>query len=96
MVERGPPLAVNTSMAFIDDDEIEVTGRIVGVFIDQRLQRDNGYSLLVLEAAPDARHAIARQMRQALRESVLGLNGELIAVDDEQGARYPMRLEQAL
>ena len=93
MVERAAPLAVDAAMTFVDDDEVEIAGRIVGIFIDQRLQGDDGDALLVLEAAPDARHAIAWQMWQALGEGVLGLDGELVAVDDEQGASYPIRLE---
>ena len=96
MVERAPPLAVNAAVAFVDDDQIEIAGRIFFVFVHQRLQRDDRDPLLVLKAAADARHAIAGQMRQVLGEGVFGLNGERVAVDDEQCAGRPIRLEQAL
>src|SRR5262249_25501683 len=96
MVERAAPLAVDAAMTFVDDDQVEVASRIVGIFVDQGLQCDDRDPLLVLEAAPDARYAIARQIRQALGKGVLGLDTELIAVDHEQSPRNPIRLKQAL
>jgi hypothetical protein len=44
-------------------------------------------------AAAGSRNAVARQIRQMLRERILGLNGQLISVHDEQCAGCPIRFD---
>ena len=90
MVERAPPLAVNAAVVFVDDDQVEIAGRVFFVLVHQRLQGDDGDTLFVLEAAAGSRDPIAGQMRQMLRESVLRLYRERVAIDHEQRTRRPV------
>src|SRR3546814_14199889 len=55
MVERAPPFAVDAAVTFVDHDEIEIAGRVLFVFVHQRLQGDDGDALFVLEPAAGAR-----------------------------------------
>src|SRR3546814_15456009 len=68
MVERAPPFAVDAAVTFVDHDEIEIAGRVLFVFVHQRLQGDDGDALFVLEPAAGARHPVAWKVRQMLGE----------------------------
>ena len=72
MLQHPAPLAVNAAVAFIADDQIEISRRIIAVDIDHALQRGDGDLLFVLKAAAGAQH-MAGIVRQMLGESVFGL-----------------------
>ena len=96
MVEHVAELAVDAAVALVDDDQVEVAGRVVAVLVDHRLQRADRDLLVRHEALAGARHAVGRQRRQVLGERILGLLGQRVAVDQEQGAGDPVGVEQPL
>ena len=95
VVERAPPLAVNAAVALVDDDQVEIARR----YFSYSLTRVCRVTIVMRFSSWKRRPCAARDSkanRQVLGEGVFGLNGERVAIDDEQRARRPIGLEQAL
>lgn len=82
VLEHAAPLTVNRAVTFVGDDQIKVAGRIITVDVDHALQRGDGEALGVIKPPPGAQH-IARQLRQIVGESILGLVRQRDAVDQK-------------
>ena len=95
MPDHAAPLAVDRPVAFVGDHQVEIARRQVTVIRNQGLQEGDGDALVPVELPAWPQH-MAGIVLQVVRESVLGLPGQLDPVDQEQDAGDDARLEQPL
>ncbi len=89
------PLAVNAAVAFVSNHEVEISGRILVIDIDHRLQGGDGDALLVLKATTSPEH-VARQILEVFGKGILGLQRQWDAVHQEKHPADDIGRKQAL